>query len=302
MNLRDLTIKKVPINTLLPESLCNCKNLTKLYLEGNGNAGLAGAPTGTIPTCLKRLSKLQALSLRQNLLTGSVPNLPLAALSSLDLSENKLTGKLPEMKGQFLWKVEVQQNLLSCIGNFSAWASLEYFDASDNKIDSTLAHILPAGSDGCQKLKYLSLTNNKLHGTIPEDLLAVTPSLYTLKVGNNLLNGPIPEMLACYDPLCGNCRDNNGNKNLKNQECPDLAKFCGDTTSEFSKIVRTHCRSTCGTFLQELQLHSNRLESPLPKCLAGEGYWDRLAECGPHISAPIYGPRMIGRLSLGYRD
>ena len=138
---------------------------------------------------------------------------------------------------------------------------------------------VPAGSAVCTNLRSLDLSVNRVHGTIPENILAQAPALLTLRVGNNQLHGRIPDNVACYDHSCGaDCKDDSPavvkaidelRKNTHRQRdyievdytqgCSVLEEYCGDDEPiGYGKAIRANCRKTCGTTLQELQLHSNR--------------------------------------------
>ena len=167
-----------------------------------------------------------------------------------------------------------------------------FLSAEHNKISMTLADILPHGEDiWYPKLNTLNLEYNKIQGTIPATLLDKAPQLRTLSLGHNLICGVIPEKIVCYDSTCGaDCKNKEPSFMKKTLDeykrnnqwespvqvyyaekgCKVLELYCGDPTT-LGDLVRENCPLLCGTTLQQLQVHSNQLESPLPPCLSGDG-------------------------------
>ena len=144
------------------------RRVTKIETAGE-NLDLSG----TIPSELGNLPKLQWLSLNNNQLTGSIPselgNLP--NLQWLFLRDNRLTGMIPAKLGSL--------------------RSLIYLDIRDNQLTGTI----PAELGNLTKLFDLKLHDNRLTGEIPVELGNLT-NLTELFLYNNLLTGTIPAELT----------------------------------------------------------------------------------------------------------
>uniref|UniRef100_A0ACD5YZW5 Uncharacterized protein n=1 Tax=Avena sativa TaxID=4498 RepID=A0ACD5YZW5_AVESA len=149
-------------------------------------AGLIGAIP---PSTLGKLSSLQVLSLRSNLLSGSLPSdvASLPSLRSIYLQHNKLSGNLPSSFSPNLSVVDLSYNSFT------------------GEITTSLHNLT--------QLFLLNLQENSLSGSIPDLKL---PSLKLLNLSNNELKGPIPESLQIFPissflgnpELCGQPLDN----------------------------------------------------------------------------------------------
>ncbi|CAF1698540.1 unnamed protein product [Brassica napus] len=120
------------------------------------------------PNTLGKLESLKTLSLRSNLLGGSLPpDIPsLPSLSYLYLQHNNFSGEVPSFLSQHLDILDLS------------------FNSFTGKIPATLQNQ--------KKLTALSLQNNKLSGPIPD---LDTSRLRRLNLSNNHLNGSIPSAL-----------------------------------------------------------------------------------------------------------
>ncbi|RDX64875.1 putative inactive receptor kinase, partial [Mucuna pruriens] len=128
---------------------------------------------GTIPPdTISRLSALQTLSLRSNVITGQIPSdfSNLKNLSFLYLQFNNLSGPLPD---------------------FSAWKNLTVVNFSNNHFNGTI----PASLTNLTQLASLNLANNSLSGEIPDLKLS---RLQVLNLSNNDLRGSVPKSLLRF--------------------------------------------------------------------------------------------------------
>lgn len=128
---------------------------------------------GTIPPdTISRLSALQTLSLRSNVITGHFPSdfSNLKNLSFLYLQFNNLSGPLPD---------------------FSAWKNLTVVNFSNNHFNGTI----PFSLNNLTQLAGLNLANNSLSGEIPDLKLS---RLQMLNLSNNNLQGSVPKSMLRF--------------------------------------------------------------------------------------------------------
>ncbi|KAJ1405947.1 Protein kinase domain [Sesbania bispinosa] len=128
---------------------------------------------GTIPPdTISRLTALQTLSLRSNVITGQFPSdFPnLKNLSFLYLQFNNLSGPLPD---------------------FSAWKNLTVVNLSNNHFNGTI----PVSLSNLTQLAGLNLANNSLSGEIPDLQLS---RLQLLNLSHNNLQGTVPKSLQRF--------------------------------------------------------------------------------------------------------
>lgn len=148
---------------------CN-SNKDRIWEVRLPGVGLFGPiPPGT----LGRLTELRVLSLRSNLLTGSLPS-DLAnakALRSIYLQHNLFSGPLPPFLSQ--------------------WGRLSRLDLSFNRLNGSI----PFSLNNLTHLTGLLLQNNSLSGSIPNLNIQ---NLTLLSVANNQLNGSIPRSLQKF--------------------------------------------------------------------------------------------------------
>jgi len=130
---------------VIPTALCNATSLQVLDLSNN-------SLNGSIPDCLIQMSQtLKVLNLRENFLTGILPNAfpKECSLSTIDIGQNLLWGHLPK-------------SLAKC-------KNLEVLNLRQNQLHDTF----PAWLMHLSNLRVLVLRCNKLHGSItcrPSDM------------------------------------------------------------------------------------------------------------------------------------
>ncbi|XP_028948531.1 probable inactive receptor kinase At4g23740 isoform X1 [Malus domestica] len=130
--------------------------------------------TGQIPAnTLSRLSRLQTLSLRSNVISGEFPSdfSNLKNLSFLYLQFNNFSGPLPL--------------------DFSVWKNLTIVNLSNNHFNGSI----PFSLFNLTQLSGLNLANNSLSGEIPD---LGRHKLQQLNLSNNKLNGSVPESLQRF--------------------------------------------------------------------------------------------------------
>ncbi|KAG6636644.1 probable inactive receptor kinase At4g23740 [Carya illinoinensis] len=125
------------------------------------------------PNTISRLSALQILSLRSNVITGGFPSdfANLRNLSFLYLQFNNFSGPLPS--------------------DFSVWKNLTIVNLSYNAFNGSI----PSSLSNSTQLAGLNLANNSLTGEIPDLNLS---RLQGLNLSNNYLNGSVPKSLQRF--------------------------------------------------------------------------------------------------------
>eukprot|EP00882_Tetradesmus_deserticola_P030006 GHRQ01033658.1.p2 GENE.GHRQ01033658.1~~GHRQ01033658.1.p2 ORF type:complete len:160 (+),score=55.04 GHRQ01033658.1:791-1270(+) len=99
----------------IPASFAKLAKLRMLMLEHN-------ALTGTLPELCSSRMQLEAISLRNNLLTGPATQFGDCRLTALDISDNYFTGLLPVPRSR----------------NSTSWLSLQVYRANNNFFEGTL--------------------------------------------------------------------------------------------------------------------------------------------------------------------
>ncbi|XP_021723305.1 probable inactive receptor kinase At5g58300 [Chenopodium quinoa] len=170
-----------PVCTAWVGITCSSDNnsVVAVRLPGVGLKGLI--PNNT----LGKLDHLTTLSLRSNLLSGSLPSdlLSLPSLQYVYLQQNNLSGKIPSSLSPQLNTLDLASNSLqgeipSSVQNLT---NLNKLFLQDNALTGSIPKL------NNQSLKYLNLSNNHLNGSIPLALSGFPNSSFR---GNTGLCGP----------------------------------------------------------------------------------------------------------------
>ena len=183
----------------IPAGLNGLDALERLTLRDNDL-------TGEIPD-LSDLDNLERLNLKGNMLSGSIPA-TLADMDSLDylwLHSNDLTGEIPAELGNAsnLRRIYLNDNMLSGAipSELGQLPRLRYLLLNRNQLTGSI----PAGLGMAKNLKQLYLHNNMLTGSIPAELGGIIDangqSVRLLYVHNNDLSGDIPAELGALVSL-----------------------------------------------------------------------------------------------------
>ncbi len=229
--------------------------------------------TGTIPTELGNLTKLQHLFLRGNHLSGDIP--PdignLKALRELWLGGNELTGVIPSEIGELtnLQVLSIRANRLG--GAFPAFlaslTSLRTISAADNQFYGSI----PSEISRLSALGNLNLERNQFSGAIPPQF-ANLHSLHSLVLNNNDLTGEIPPELGRLNRL----RRLSLNGNQLTGSIPSSfgalqnLSYLGLADNKLSGAIPTELANAGRLF--ELNLSQNKLSGSVPW-----GFQDRVA-------------------------
>lgn len=160
---------------MLPNKTTQFLRLTALKVSNNSLEGFLPPVLGTYP-------ELKEIDLSLNQLSGSLlPSFFTSTkLTNLNLSYNKFSGPIPI-------QLEPPNNPLVSAENFS----LVFLDLSHNNLSGKL----PSKMNKLHNLAYLNLCNNKLEGTIPNDL---PDELRGFNVSFNNLSGVVPDNLSQF--------------------------------------------------------------------------------------------------------
>merc|ERR1711957_749840 len=139
--------------------MANITNLKQLKLGMNSF-------TGSIPAGFSNFTKLQNLLLRDNLLTGPLPDFSNGKY--LDLMSNQISGTLP--------------------ASLFAIPGLKYLYLSNNKISGNI----PINYGNSTSLRDLYLNDNNLSGSIPDVPIGSLPSISEILFDGNKLSGSVP--------------------------------------------------------------------------------------------------------------
>jgi len=176
VNLQSLLLNENSLSGEIPHAIFNnLSSLQYLYLHSNSLGKALPSNIGEL------LPHLIELALENNTFEGPIPaSLGNSALGLqvIDLSWNNFTGKIPTSFGNLssLTFLSLQKN------------NLVARDDQDWEFLNTLRN--------CKSLKTLSLSFNKLQGSIPLSIGNLSTSLQHLLLGGNSLSGQVPQSIG----------------------------------------------------------------------------------------------------------
>jgi Leucine-rich repeat (LRR) protein len=144
--------------------------------------------SGELSQSLKLLTALENFSVRNNQLTGPIPDLTnLVNLQLVEVSQNQLSGAFPSLSGlrQLIHFAAAHNQLTGSIPSLTGLDSLQVFTAFNNR----LTGFIPALTD-LTALRVFIVNRNQLTGPIPT--LTGLASLRTFYVHQNQLTGSLP--------------------------------------------------------------------------------------------------------------
>ncbi|CAN4098744.1 unnamed protein product [Withania somnifera] len=215
---------------MLPYSITNISTTLTKLLTGDNRIN------GTITREISNLANLDVLSIKVTLMNGSIPDSigTLSNLKSLHLESNQLTGNIP-----------------TSLGNISG-----------------LLYIYLQGNRNCTSLQTLDISQNKLSGSIPKQIIAVSSLSILLNMSYNSLSGPLPVEIGNLTNLAALDISNNklsGNffegtipplNNLKNIQYFDLSR--NNLSGNIPRSITMHVS------LRNLNLSFNHLDAEVP--------------------------------------
>ncbi|XP_059642727.1 MDIS1-interacting receptor like kinase 2-like [Cornus florida] len=271
-NLKNLVTLDLSNNRLvgpIPPSIGHISNLTLLDLSRNRLDGL-------IPPEVGLLTKLIRISVRSNSIQGSIP--PeignLKNLTELDFSFNQLIGSIPSSLGHLtnLVSLSLARNVINfSLNQASPLSKLRYLDVSQNKLSGPI----PSNIINWSNLEYLDLSRNKLSGPIPYKIRDWS-NLDYLDLSQNKLSGPIPSDI----------------KNWSNLKQLDLSR------NKLSGPIPSNIRNWSN--LKQLDLSQNKLSGPIPTDIGNCPYLFRLNLSNNYLNSSI--PPQLNCSNLEYLD
>ncbi|RDX84880.1 Receptor-like protein 12, partial [Mucuna pruriens] len=251
-----------------PGFLRNLPRLTYLDLSDN-------QMQGTVPNWIWKLENLQILNISHNLLThleGPLQNLT-SSLYVLDLHYNKLQGPIPVFP-KYANVLDYSSNKFSSfippdIGNYLS--STFFLSLSNN----TLHGSIPNSFCNASSLLMLDLSMNNISGTIPSCLMMMSRTLAVLNLKNNNLSGPIPDTIPSS---CG-LSTLNLHGNLLDGSIPKSLAYC--SMLEVLDLGSNQIIGGFPCFLKEIStlrvlvLRNNKFQGSL-RCSKANKTWEML--------------------------
>jgi Leucine-rich repeat (LRR) protein len=291
-NLTKLTSLYLDYNTfvgIIPPSLENLFQLSFLDISHNKLTGrisfeLVNLPqldlvdlsynllSGEMHFGLKNNTSLTAIVLSNNWLTGPVTFGPMniTQLVKLDLSANKLHGQISNSVFNLknLESLDLSKNYLDGIVEFDEFVKvpvLYSLDISGNQLSE-----FPNFLRNQHELEYLNLSNNKIHGQVPEWMWNTSStSLQILDLSKNFLTGfgHYPIFLPWTRLRFLSLKSNLFQGSLP---IPPVSTFIFSISSNSltGNIPELFCNMSS---LQVLDLANNNLSGSLPRCLDNFG-------------------------------
>jgi len=276
----------------IPKSIGNICTLETFFASDNClNGDLDFITSNNYSQCIGNLSLLQKLHLRNNEISGTLPDLSiLSSLRWLNLRDNKLTGEIPRSIGSLteLFVLSLDGNSFEGVVSEShftnlsklkkIWLSvkslsvkvsndwlppfqLEALDLSSCNLNSRFPNWIQTQND----LSYLSLSNVSNLSPIPLWFWGKLQTLGYLNISNNNLTGMIPNLEL-------NLTNNPEIDLSSNQFEGSIPSFLSQTTSlllsnnKFSDLVSFLCNKSNSNILERLDLSNNQLKGELPNC------------------------------------
>ncbi|XP_038708562.1 receptor-like protein 6 [Tripterygium wilfordii] len=288
-NLTQLSSLSLSENDLSCGSLSWLVKLTKITHLSLGQCNI----TGEIPRALANLTQLDTLILDSNHLSGRIPHwlANLTRLSVLSFESNELHGPVPDLISKLvnLDHLNFKNNHLSGIVNLDQFFTLKrlsYLDISYNNFsllnetspNATRSKWRILGLASCNlrdfptflryqdKLEYLDLTGNKIHGQIPSWFWDIgRETLQSIKLGFNFFTSfDQSSSISHFSRLQVLQLQSNKLKGPLPLPPPSIVEYSVSNNSFTGEISSMFCNLP---HLYSLDLSFNNLSGMLPQCL-----------------------------------
>ncbi|KAL4652621.1 hypothetical protein ACB092_01G245100 [Castanea dentata] len=159
-----------------------------------------------IPDCFMQCQELEVLNLASNNLSGEIPH-SMVHIQLLDLSNNNISGTIPRCLN----------NLTAMAQKVSNYIANEHIIWNGTEFRLAIFYLTAYGGDSLTtivswkgnvyeyrknfgEMRSIDLANNKLIGTIPEEISSLT-ELKAFNLSRNLLTGIIPQKIGRLEQL-----------------------------------------------------------------------------------------------------
>ncbi|KAL7615758.1 hypothetical protein Lser_V15G00537 [Lactuca serriola] len=198
---------------------------------------------GSIPPDLASCRNLKVLNLSHNIMGGGLNLTGLTSLQILDLSMNRFSGDImmsfPRVcSGLVVANLSTNYFTGEITTSMDVCPKLEYIDVSSNHLTGNLWF-------GINRFKELSVSENRLNGTLPAWIFQGNCTLQAMDLSGNAFSGGIPKEIS----------------NCKNMTILDLSgnHFTDKIPTEIGLITK----------LEQLLLGNNSLSKEIPESLVG---------------------------------
>ncbi|KAI3442352.1 Protein kinase domain-containing protein [Psidium guajava] len=281
-SLKSLDLSNNVFSGEIPESFSQLKNLTLLHLFRN-------KLNGEIPEFIADLPELQVLQLWENNFTGSVPQGlgKNGNLQIVDLSSNKLTGNLPPdlcYGNQLQTLIALGNYLLGPIPeSLGKCRSLRRIRMGDNFLNGSI----PRGLFGLPELTQVEFQDNLLVGEFPVSDDSIAVNLGQISLSNNKLGGSLPPTIGNFSGVQKLLLDGN---NFSGQIPPEMGRLqqlskIDFSSNGFSGPIPTQI-SRC-KLLTFVDLSGNELSGEIPNEITGMRILNYLNLSRNHLSGSI---------------
>ncbi|XP_030528261.1 leucine-rich repeat receptor-like serine/threonine-protein kinase BAM1 [Rhodamnia argentea] len=281
-SLKSLDLSNNMFSGEIPESFSQMENLTLLHLFRN-------KLNGDIPEFIADLPQLQVLQLWENNFTGSVPQGlgKNGNLQIVDLSSNKLTGNLPPdlcYGNQLQTLIALANFLLGPIPeSLGKCRSLRRIRLGDNFLNGSI----PRGLFGLPDLTQVEFQDNLLVGEFPVSDDSIAANLGQISLSNNKLGGSLPPTIGNFSGVQKLLLDGN---NFSGQIPPEMGRLqqlskIDFSSNGFSGPIPTQI-SQC-KLLTFVDLSGNELSGEVPNEITGMRILNYLNLSRNHLSGSI---------------